>query len=128
MADAQVKAAITGREALTVSVIIGDGVAGYWNIALHEDGRVMRRWEGRSDDALTDAVFFEAGALNPDRHSITWSVVLYGPARKAPFHVEVTATEGRRDVLSAPVRLRGEVEARKTATLSGSIDIDAVRS
>lgn len=123
MADERVKATIGGREALTVSVIVGDGVAAYWTLVLHEGARVVRRWEGRTDDSQVDAVFFTAGSLTSES-IITWSVVVYGPARKTPYHVQITAMEGKKDVLEHPMRAHGEVEARKTATLSGSIDID----
>ncbi|MCB9741470.1 MAG: hypothetical protein H6740_02580 [Alphaproteobacteria bacterium] len=64
MADSEVTATLKGDQGeVVVRVEIGDGLAGYWTLAMQDSGRPVRRWEGRSDDLLPDEVRLPAQAL-----------------------------------------------------------------
>ncbi|MCB9764271.1 MAG: hypothetical protein H6739_31150 [Alphaproteobacteria bacterium] len=125
MADSEVTASLKADGGSAVlRMVLGDGVPGYWTVTLHKGSTLVRRWEGVSDDALPDEVSLPVAALSAPHTSLSWSVVLYGPAHEVPYHVRVELDQGRRSILDDPIRLRGTVPARKTRTLSGTIEVE----
>lgn len=124
MADSQVTATLRGADGeVLLRVEIGDGLAGYWSVAMQDGGRPVRRWEGRSDDPLPDEVRLPASALATGAATLTWSVLLYGPAHRASYHVQVRVSQNGEALIKRPVRLRGHVSARQTQLLSGVVTV-----
>lgn len=124
MADSEVTATLRSAAGeVLVQVEIGDGLAGYWTVALLDSGQPVRRWEGRSDDPLPDEVRLPAKVLHGGKASLTWSVLLYGPAHRASYHVQLRVSQDDEALLKRPVRLRGQVSARQTQLLSGVVAV-----
>ena len=122
MADSEATATLGNTaDEIIISVIIGDGVPGYWTVTLLTDGQPVRRWEGRSDDRLPDEVRLPRDSLDTQRDSLSWSVLLYGPSRAVPYHVELAMRQGGRSLLKPAARLSGELKPRKALPLSGVI-------
>lgn len=108
--------------ALSMILEIGDALAADWQVTLMSDGVRQRRWEGNTTDKLPDTVELPAGAVAPG-DELAWAVLLYGPSQPRPYHVRVKIQQGGRDLCEPPVRLSGELKARKTETLSGVITL-----
>lgn len=126
MADSDVTGTLgTSGADVIVDVRIGDGLIGFWIVALMDGSTLVRRFEGRSDDALPDQVRLPASALKPDGSALSWSVMLFPSTRKAPYHVAVDVTQDGKSLLKRVVRLSGQLEPRKNHTLSGTIHFQA---
>ena len=105
---------------LVLELHLGDGVAADWTVRVEGGPGGARVTTGSSADPHPDRVVLSASAVGAD---LTWMVVFFGPAEEVSYHYRLTLTQGGRNVLARPIRGGGEVKARRTKVVSGTISL-----